>query len=82
MNLNGSGDTFSLRIQNWSFSRTNSYFLSNIQDNNFKTKIELFRITVEFWRRNENLIDHFCEKMEFNVTRTFKENPEILVNLF
>ena len=46
-----------------------------MQDNNFKTKIELFQITAEFWKRNPNLVDHICEKMEFNVKRTFNKNP-------
>lgn len=26
-----------------------------------------------------NLIDHFAVKMEFDLTRTFNENPNILV---
>lgn len=49
-----------------------------MQDNYFKTHIELYRIRAEYLKRDMNLVDHFAEKMEFDLTRTFNQDKNIL----
>ena len=51
------------------------------QDNNFKTKIELYQARVDYHHRDKNLLDHFCEKMELDNEPTFLQDFSTLVKM-
>lgn len=50
-----------------------------IQDNNFKTKIELYQANIDYLQRDKNILDHFCEKMEFDNEATYMQDFSTLV---
>jgi hypothetical protein len=45
-----------------------------LQDNNFKTKVELYQAKIDYLHRDKNILDHFCEKMEFDHQATYLQD--------
>jgi hypothetical protein len=54
---------------------------THTQDNNFKTKIELYQSRVDYLHRDKNMLDHFCEKMELDNEPTFMQDFSTLVRI-